>query len=189
MKQWYTLYTKPNAEYKVQAALERQDIQTYLPEIKLPKARRGYSCKPFFPCYLFSQVDFDVVGLSQIKWTPGLRRIVTFGDRPAPLSDKVVNLIRSKLGDIEAQGGWPAHDFKPGDTVQITEGPLKDMLAIFKGPTTPSQRVQVLLNFLGHASRVQVDVTDLKKADPDAEAPTPKRPRRTRGGGRRIKNR
>lgn len=66
---------------------------------------------------------------------------------------------------------------------------FQDMLAIFEGPTTPSQRVQLLLKVLG-GSRMQVDVTALEKAPPDEnQAPPPqKRSRRTRGRGRRIKD-
>jgi transcription elongation factor/antiterminator RfaH len=188
MEQWYTLYTKPNAEYQVAASLQKREIQTYLPEIEIVKDRRGRDRKPFFPCYLFIKADWGVVGLSHVRWTPGLRRIVAFDDWPLPLSDEVINLIRRKLDGLNAAGGQPVHNFHPGDTVRITNGPLQSMLAIFEGLTTPAQRVRVLLTFLGHARRASVPVTDLEKAPSGAEVSVPKRPRRTRGQGRRIKN-
>jgi transcription elongation factor/antiterminator RfaH len=188
MEQWYTLYTKPNAEYQVAASLQKREIQTYLPEIEIAKDRRGRDRKPFFPCYLFIKADLRVVGLSRVRWTPGLRRIVTFDDWPVPLPDEVINLIRCKLGEINAAGGQPRHTFRPGDSVRITDGSLQNMLAIFEGPTTPAQRVRVLLTFLGHARRVSVPVADLEKALSEAEVSMPKRPRRTRGQGRRINN-
>jgi len=188
MEQWYTLHTKPNAEYQVTMALQQRGVKTYLPEIEAPKSHNKRKKKPFFPCYLFSKVDLDAVGISRLQWTPGLRRIVNFQDRPVPVPDEVIDLIRRKLGEIKATGGLPIHPFKPGDTVRITDGPFRDMLAIFDGPTTPSERVQVLLDILGHASRVQIEVNDLEKAAPDAKEPLPKRPRRTRGRGRRINN-
>lgn len=187
MEHWYTLHTKPNAEYQVVATLqERQIQQIYLPEIISPKAGKRQERKPFFPCYLFVKADLATVGLSLLQWTPGLRRIVTFDNQAVFLTDDVIALIQYKLGELEA-GSRPTHSFKPGDTVRITTGPLQDMLAIFDGPTTPSKRVQVLLTILGHASRVQVDVTNLEKAPIGAEAPPPQRPRRTRGQGRYIK--
>jgi transcriptional antiterminator RfaH len=143
-KRWYTLYTKPNAEYQVANALQQRGVRTYLPEIELAKPQKGRKKKPFFPCYLFIKVDFESIGLGAVQWTPGLRRIVAFGDQPTPLPDDMIYLIRRRLGEIEAAGGWPAHPFRPGDTVRITEGPLRNMVAIFEGPTTPSQRVKVL---------------------------------------------
>jgi transcription antitermination factor NusG len=117
-----------------------------------------------------------------------LRRIVAFDDWPVPLPDEVINLIRHKLDEINAAGGRPMHTFRPGDSVRITGGPLQSMLAIFEGPTTPAERVRVLLTFLGYARSASVPVTDLEKAPSDAEVSVPKRPRRTRGRGRRIKN-
>jgi transcriptional antiterminator RfaH len=184
MEQWYTLYTKPGAEYQVVKTLAQRQIHTYLPEIKLLKTQVH---KPFFPCYLFARVDLRLIGVSVLQWTPGLRRVVAFGDQPTPLPDKVVGLIQHKLSELEAAGDWSAHAFKPGDTVLITSGPFQDMLAIFAGPTTPTRRVQVLLNILGHASRVQVEVSDLAKAPMEAEVPIQKRSRGTRGQGRKIK--
>jgi transcriptional antiterminator RfaH len=185
MEKWYTLYTKPNAERQVAKALAQRHIHTYLPEIELPKTRQGR--KPFFPCYLFARVDFSLVGISSLQWTPGLRRVVTFGDQPTPLPDEVIELIQHELSEIEAAGGWTAHAFKPGDAVLITSGPFQDMLAIFAGPTAPAQRVQVLLNILGHASRVKVEVDNLAKAPEEVEVPPLIRPRGTRGKGRKIK--
>lgn len=188
MEQWYTLHTKPQAEYWVATALREHGLKIYLPEIAGFKPSQQLIKKPFFPSYLFAKIDLEAMGLLQLQWTPGLRRVVAFDNRPTPLSDAVIEMIQFKLGEMEANTGWPAHDFKPGETVQIMTGPFEDMLAIFEGPVTPSQRVQVLLTILGHASRMQVDVTNLKKAPLAAEASMPKRPRRTRGRGRFIKN-
>lgn len=187
MECWYVLHSKPNAEYQVANALKGRGIQTYLPEIT---ARQGRKRQPLFPCYLFVKVDLEAVGLSHVQWTPGLRRIVAFGDRPTSVDDEVIDLINRRLGELEASGGVPRNSFKPGDTVRITDGPLQGMLAIFERPTTPSERVQVLMAFLGQASRVWVPVNDLEKVTAKGNSPaseTSERPRRTRGRGRHIK--
>jgi transcriptional antiterminator RfaH len=186
MEFWYTLYTKPNAEYQVATSLQKRGIQAYLPEIESSKSGRKQR-KPFFPCYLFIEIDFETVGLSQVQWTPGLRRVVAFDDHPVPLSDGVIDLIRRRLEEMETAESWPAHTFQIGETVRVTDGPLQGLLAIFEGPSAPTQRVQVLLNFLGQVSRAHLPVNDLGKAPPEAQTPLPKRPRRTRGHGRRIK--
>jgi len=187
MENWYTLYTKPNVEYQVAALLQKRGIQTFLPEIVSPKARQGRKRKPFFPCYLFIKIDIGTVGLSRVRWTPGLRRIVGFDGRPAPLPDGAIDLIRRKLAGINARDGRQPCPFHPGETVRITDGPLQDMLAIFEGPTTPAERVRVLLTFLGYARRVWVPASDLVKARSVAGTSAPGRPRRTRGRGRRIR--
>lgn len=186
LEQWYTLYTKPNAEHRVAAALQDQGLQTYLPEIESFKAHQKRARRPFFPCYLFAKIDFEAIGLVQVEWTPGLRYVVAFDNRPVPLANEVIELIQRKLDGIEAAGGRPAHNFKPGEIVRITAGPFQDMLAILEGPSTPRMRVRVLLNILGEASRMQIEVTDLEKVSSDAGDSAPKRPRRTRGRGRYI---
>ena len=178
MEHWYTLYTKPNAEYQVAGALRMRGIETFLPEVASPNRRHKGRKRPFFPCYLFFKVDLDQVGLLGVQWTPGLRRVIAFDDRPVPLRDEVIGLIRRKLESLDAAGGWTAHGFHPGETVRISDGPFQGMLAIFDGPSKPCERVRVLLDFLGHARRATVSVTDLEKA--------PGRPRRSRGRGRRI---
>jgi transcriptional antiterminator RfaH len=188
MEQWYTLYTKPNAEYQVEASLQKRGIQTYLPEIGSQGTGHERARKPFFPCYLFIKVDLKTVGISQVQWTPGLRRVITFDDRPVPMPDEVVERIRHKLEGMNATVGRPGDTFQLGETVRITRGPLQGMPAIFDGPSTPAERVRVLLAFLGHASRAYVSVTDLESAPPETQEPVPKPPRRTRGRGRRLKN-
>jgi transcriptional antiterminator RfaH len=190
MDQWYTLHTKPNAEYQVAGTLQQRNLQTYLPEIDTAQPKKGRLKKPFFPCYLFLRIDFENVGFSSVQWTPGLRRIVAFDHQPVTLPDEVINIIRRRLGELEVTGGWPGHTFKPGDPVRITAGPFRNMVAIFDRPTSSSERVQALLHILGQASRVQLATTDLEKASGQVELPPPvtKRPRRTRGRGRRINN-
>ena len=188
MEYWYTLYTKPNAEYQVAAALTERNIQIYLPEIESGNPDKGREKKPFFPCYLFMKVNLNVMGLSTVQWTPGLRRVIAFAGQPVPLGDNIIELIRLKLGEIESEGEQAVHTFKPGDPVRIADGPFKDMVAIFDQETSPGERVQVLLQFLGHASKVHIDVANLDKAPDAAQVEAPKRPRRTRGGGRRIKS-
>lgn len=186
MKHWYVLHSKPNAEYQLTTALQERGIQSYLPQIEVREAKRGRKRKPFFPCYLFAKINFEEVGLSLIQWTPGLRRIVAFDGQPVPLDDEVIALIQHKLEEANLTDEQVTHPFQPGDPVRITEGPLQGLQAIFEGPTTAAERVQVLLNFLGQVSRAQVPVTALEKTDRDAVPSPPKRPRRTRGQGRRI---
>jgi transcriptional antiterminator RfaH len=186
MKHWYTLHTKPNSEYQVAAAMRQRDIEAFLPEIASPTRCNKQRMRPFFPCYLFIWADLASVSASSLQWTPGLRRMVAFNGRPVPLPNGALDLIKSKLDDLNAAGGWQGETFQRGERVRIKGGPLNGMLAIFKGPSEPSERVQVLLTFLGHAKRVDLDAADLEKAPSTSEKHRTKRPRRTRGRGRRI---
>lgn len=187
--QWYTLYTKPHAEYKVASALEQSGLEIFLPEIH--KREKDKILKtPFFPCYLFMAANMNRMSSSVWKWTPGLRYIVTNGSQPIHLSPEVIRLIKAKLEEhnakVERSYGADNNLFIPGDQVRITDGPLRDMVAIFEGPTKPSKRVRVLLSILEQQRRIQLNATDIEKiSEPIQDS---KKRRRTRGRGRRIKH-
>jgi transcription antitermination factor NusG len=187
--QWYALHTKAKAEYKVAAALEQSGFEIFLPEITTQENSKTITV-PFFPCYLFMAANLDEVRASTWRWIPGLRHIVTSGSQPVHLPADVIRLIKTRLQELSAQTPAEAqadHGFQPGDTVRITHGPLRDMVAIFEGPTRPSRRVHVLLQVLDYHRRIQLQATDLEKVAEVAAKPH-KRPRRTRGRGRRIRH-
>lgn len=189
-QQWYTLYTKPKAEYKVATALEQAGLEIFLPEIYTGKKDKTIKT-PFFPCYLFMAANLDEVNSSVWKWTPGLRYIVTNDSQPVHLPPEVIRLIRAKLVELNSkvENSSTAFEnfFKPGDSVRITNGPLSDMAAIFEGPTKPGRRVHVLLTILEHQRRVRLSAVDIEKISEPIQSPK-KRQRRTRGHGRRIDN-
>jgi transcriptional antiterminator RfaH len=193
MEQWYALYTTPGAERQVALRLEENGIQTYVPVIREVEKQKRERIVPFFPCYLFMYVDVDTTVSSLWQWTPGLRYIVAFGGVPLAVPSQTIELIRQKLEQLNDVLSKPRPQFKPGDVVRIANGPLADMLALFEGPSKPSERVVVLLNFLGQANRVRLNAADLEIAPSKMDiAPSNmgiaphKRPRRTRGRGRPI---
>jgi len=181
---WYALHTKPHAETQVAAVLDGRGIEVYLPLVK--RQWRGQMReRPFFPNYLFARFSLDEVGHSAIAWTPGLRSLVTFDSRPATVPDEAVALVRQELQKITGQGGLPSHGFQPGDELRFASGPLQGLYAVFEGPLTPSERVRVLIQFLGQANRAEVPVSDLEPVrEPDSKG---FRERRSRGRGRPLR--
>lgn len=189
MQHWFTLHTKPNAEYQVAATLNRRGLETYLPEYRAGRSAASSQTKPFFPCYLFVKLDLDEVGISTVRWTPGLRRIIAFDDQPLPLPDEAIEFIKRRL-ESGMYDDLPRQRFQPGEPVRIIDGPFAGMEAIFERATNPAERVQVLLTLLGRVNRVSVELADLSPAPADSQEQSPepaaKRPRRTRGHGRQV---
>lgn len=189
MKNWYALHTKVNYERKVARILSLRDIETYVPEIQF-SSRDQVRIRPFFPGYLFMHLDLDTANPAHWQWTPGLRRIVAYGRKPIPVPEDVIFLIKHKLDEMASIKGRRAFDFEPGDIVRIKDGPFEDMLAIFDKETSPEGRVQVLLTALNRSVRLSIAGSDLEKVSKEVkEVPgmPSKRPRRTRGRGRRIR--
>lgn len=159
MKHWYALYTKPKQERKVDALLQGQGIETYLPTVRRKVRRRDRPDRVvYFPCYLFAHLDFEVIPFSSIAWMPGVRRIVSFGEQPAIVADEMVQLIRRRLEGIEETG---YRRLKQGDRVRIQVGPLRDLEAVFDQPLSPANRVRILLDVMGRMTAVDIDYSQI----------------------------
>jgi len=83
----------------------------------------------------------------------------TDGLRPAKVPDAVLNEIkmREHCGAIEV----PRKQLKPGDRVKILAGPFCGHLAVYSG-MSGLERVAVLLQILGAATRVTLASTDIQ---------------------------
>ena len=196
MEPWYTLYTRPGQEGRVIATLNELGVETFFPwawRQNRAGVRRRTAC---FPCYVFALIDLEAWPASVRQWMPGLRRIVSFGGTPAVMPDVAVALLRNLFDQLNQDQGSPRDRFSPGDPVRITASPLADMVGLFERECAPAERVSVLLNFLGRACHVQMDISGLTRATPEPQPsksqplesnPLQKRPtRRTRGHGRYI---
>jgi transcriptional antiterminator RfaH len=167
-------------------ALQQRGVETFLPETTVFTVSQKRRKAPFFPSYLFMRVELATDNPALWRWTPGLLHLVTYGSRPAPIPDEVINLTKVKLHELESGGSKLAHPFEPGDVVRIKNGPFSDMLAIFDGPSAPSERVRVFLGVLNNSVRLRISASALEKAQRATNLPQGRRPRRTRGRGRPI---
>jgi transcriptional antiterminator RfaH len=182
--QWYVVHCKPRKEWQAARALEEHfGLKVYLPEVRRHLHGQVQSI-PFFPRYLFAQVNLQTVPVSSINTIPGVLRLVAFGAMPQPIQPAAIELIRQRVDDLNSHGGLPEHCFTSGDTVRLKGGPFQGLEALFVGPMEPRERVWVLINFLGGLREAEVDVDILERATP---APAPRQARRTRGKGRRIR--
>lgn len=158
-------------------------LAVYLPQV-LQQRRGRTELSPLFPGYLFVRSDPTDFVRSAVDAQPGVVRVVTIGATPCEVGDNVLTALQARVDALNAAGGLPIHPFKLGDVVQLRSGPLAGLEAIFVGPTTPSERVEILLHFLGRTQRARVDVSALEAVT--NQRPTVHPPRRTRGRGRRI---
>jgi len=152
-----TLHSNPHKEYAVRDFLLGRGYDAYLPEEPNKIRRRDRPPRrPFFPLYLFLRFP-GTDCLEDLQWTPGLRRVVMFGNRPALVPEAIIGHIRERLTAIEATRDGP---FMSGDRVLITKGPFRGLDAVFDRRLNRADRVRVFLDF---ASRLEVPV----EIDPD----------------------
>ena len=161
---WYVIQTKTGDEHRVEVHLLNQGIENFLPLLQTYqccKRKMVHRINPFFPSYLFARLDIKV-DYYHVKWTRGVSKILGTGEGPVPVSEKVIQSIRERAGTgnlIRLEEEW-----KEGDLVQITSGPLKDLVGIFHEKMSDRGRVRILLSLIGVDIPVQISQWQIKKA-------------------------
>lgn len=167
MKQWYAMRVKPHKESFVLGQLQAQAVEVYFPAVRVkPVNPRSAKIRPFFPGYLFVQLDLEQEGVDAYRWLPGVYGLVAFGGVPAVVQEGLIGDLRRRLQQIEAAGGLARAGLKKGDRVQIVAGPLAGYEAIFDAQLSGEERVQVLLAFLSAQPQpVKLDAADIRKVE------------------------
>jgi transcription antitermination factor NusG len=154
---WYALRSKSRKEDAVLRQLQSLGVEHFFPCLRVhPVNPRSRKIVPYFPGYLFVQADIDQVGVSTFQWMPHAIGLVSFGGEPAVVPDNLIVAIRKRVDEINAAGGEIFDGLKPGETVWISSGPFEGYEAIFDARVPGSERVRVLLEFLGNKRKVPV---------------------------------
>jgi transcription antitermination factor NusG len=155
---WHVLRSKPNKEQFLAGQLESRNVEFYYPQLLVhPVNPRSSKIRPYFPGYLFVNVDGDGCASVDFRWLPGATGLVSFDSQAATVPDHLVQAIRRQVDRINAAGGEVLAGLKPGERVLIMEGPFKGYDAIFDSRISGSERVRVLLKFL-RARQVPVEL-------------------------------
>ena len=96
-----------------------------------------------------------------MKWTRGVSKILGVGNEPIPISEKVIQTIKARMGEnnlVKLDDG-----LEEGNIVQFTSGPFKDLMGVFDKKMSDGKRVRVLLNLIGVDVPVQVSRHQIKK--------------------------
>lgn len=156
---WYALRSKPRKEEVVWRLLKTQGFEVFYPRLRVqPVNPRSRKVRPYFPGYMFVQVDVEAVGLSTFQWMPHALGLVTFGDEPAIVPDNLVYAIQKRVDEIAAAGGELFDGLKRGDEILISAGPFAGYEAIFDVRLPGSERVRVLLQLLNSQRQVPIEL-------------------------------
>lgn len=145
---WYVMQAKPQKEGFLSSQLTSNQIEAYLPSIKT-KSRDGKTMnRSFFPGYIFIQVDLDTRGISDLNWIPGSKGLICFGGQPASVPDHFIQQLRNKLEVLNSKQRSKHCEYRQGDLVTITRGPLEGYRAIFNQYLPDKDRVRLFLDML-----------------------------------------
>jgi len=128
-----------------------------------------------FPRYLFAR--FASEDLHKITFTRGVQTVVSFGNKPAPVDDAVISLIKSRIG----KDGFVRFndELSAGDRVKIIGGPFESLEGIFDRSLHGGERVELLLSTVALRGRLVIErdcIVKLDKAEIARGVPVVRRP-------------
>jgi transcriptional antiterminator RfaH len=163
MEMWYVIETKPKKEDEAKSYLSTKGVEILSPLMETFLTRNGRvnkELRPLFPGYIFGKFDLEH-DFALVRWARGVKKILSFGGYPPPVSEEVVEMIRKRT-DGNGIVRKSCH-FEANDVVRINAGPLKDLLGIFDRWVPDHERVRILLNLIGYQPAVEIHYSMVEK--------------------------
>lgn len=165
---WYVVHTHPKQEDRANSNLKTLGLETLTPRFRLRKynqytGKLSQAVKPLFPGYIFTRFKFSEA-YHRVRFTRGVHSLVCFNNRPTPVDDEIIDLVRSRVGD---DGYVTAFEgLKAGDEVRINEGRFQNLCGVFEREMQDADRVQILLSTVSFQAHVVVDRALVNKVSP-----------------------
>jgi transcriptional antiterminator RfaH len=154
---WFAVHSQPNREFRAKHQLENQGYQVFLPQrLKTVRHARRLTNRPapFFPRYLFIQLDLSQHRWRSVNGTFGVSTLVMQGELPHPVPEGV---IEAMMASVDGAGLLCLSEHLAiGDRVRLAAGPFAEKLGILER-LDDSGRVRVLLEIMGATVPVQLD--------------------------------
>lgn len=158
---WYLVQCKSRQEARAEINLKNQGFTCFLPiqvVMNLRKGKKHQVTEALFPGYLFVKLCRLNDNWHSIRSTRGVHSLVRFGreNEPMPVPAELVEQIRRGLV-LQC----PNELYTPGSKVLFTDGPFKDLEAVFS-KTDGEERAIILLTILQREQRLKVPLSNLK---------------------------
>ena len=121
---WYVIHAQTRKEREVEMALQRQEMEIFLPLITVPSRRRDRKVTlrvPLFPGYLFINARLDTKIIHKIIKAHYVVRLLGNG-RPAPIPEAEVEAIETIVSGDRPYYPWTF--LEKGKKVRVIDGPL-----------------------------------------------------------------
>ena len=165
---WHLVNTNGHAERLAKMHLERQGFAVYLPMRPVAKKAAQHAA-PFFPRYLFVQVDLGAPRWDRIRTTIGVQSFVRVTGGIARVPESFITRLRAReqFGLIvleDAQVDLPKCDLVAGEPVRVTGGQFEGVDAVFDRRCSDARRVAILLQVFGRPTRASVPLEHVRRA-------------------------
>jgi transcription antitermination factor NusG len=149
MEKWYVAHSKPRNEELLWKQFCLRGIESFYPCINVPTVNpRARRVQPYFPGYLFVHINLELIGKSTLEWIPGGIGLVSFGNEPAFVPDKLICEIKQRIEQLKMFSKENTVTLCKGDNVAIHAGIFTGYDGIFDIQLSGTDRVRVLLSLL-----------------------------------------
>lgn len=165
--EWYVIRSKPHKEVSLYGELLARGIPTFYPQLRVnPVNPRSRKWVPYFPGYMFVQVNLEETGIRPMNRIPYSIGLVMFNEHVPTVPEPLLRKIDQKLHAITEAGGETFFDIQPGDTVKLINGSFAGYKAIFEERLNGSDRVRILIKMLtGRFVSAEIDAGMIEKAE------------------------
>ncbi|MEO7097998.1 MAG: transcription termination/antitermination NusG family protein [Luteolibacter sp.] len=141
-----------------------EGVDVFCPRLRYRKAtRRGkiWWVEPLFPGYVLAK--FSIAEMERaVTFCQGVRGLVRFGSGIPAVPDSFVESLKHEIRSREGATTEEMFTISPtielGDEVEIAHGPLQGMRGTVIAVPSATERVKILLEFLGQPQAVDMDL-------------------------------
>jgi transcriptional antiterminator NusG len=154
---WYVIQTHCRTEGRVQLALQRKGLEVFLPQMAVPKIRRGRKVMlhlPLFQGYLFVHTHIDVRVFHQIVKVEGVMGFLGNGG-PAEVPPDQIESIRTIVDGERYYHPW--RYLETGKKVWVIDGPLAGVVGTLVARKDKQRRLVVSVELFQRSVAVELD--------------------------------
>jgi transcriptional antiterminator RfaH len=160
---WYCLRSRRKQEHVASVHVKLLgNIPVFCPRIRFRRATTSGSSisvtEALFPGYFFARFSLREM-LPQVRSAHGVSGIVRFGDWYPVIEDSIIEELHAETEGDTLRELIP--DLAPGDRVRLVVGPLAGLEAVITHVLPGSERVRLLLGFLGGNTLAEASLKDV----------------------------
>lgn len=165
---WYVVHTYSGFENRVKLSLQERiataGMQPFFSDIMIPEedivelvsGEKKTSKRKFFPGYILVRMEMNDNTWHLVKDTPKVTGFIGGRDKPTPIPDKDVDLLKSRIdeGTLKPK---PKFKFEEGDHVRIIDGPFTNFDGIIDEVKPDKGKLRVIVSIFGRSTPVELD--------------------------------
>jgi transcriptional antiterminator RfaH len=149
---WFAVHAKTAREEFAATSVTALGLEVLLPKLQKKRRVRGVAkpwMAPLFPGYFFARFS-PAQSLDQVRYAPGVLRVISSGRMPIALDEGIVPALRARL---EPDGVLRLAEtpLQRGAMVIVQEGPFAGLIGRFEQEWDDRARVVILLEAIQYA--------------------------------------